>query len=182
LGQAYDNADDSRVTDHIIEWQIKGYADPKNFAYETGPFQPLKKPADAWRLGLLTSSGHFVEGDDPEPLGVKQMTQDEAMRRVFDFLKEAPQLSSIPIDTPPERLCVRHGGYDIHGAQKDPNVNLPIQRLREMVQEGVIGQLASPAYSFVGTCSQKRLLTKTGPGWVALLQEQKVDAMLLVPV
>lgn len=182
LGEAYDCGNDRRVMAYIIEWQIKGYDQPKGFAYETGPFQALAKPVAESRLGLLTSSGHFVKGQDPEPLGVKNMTQEEATRRVFDFLKEEPQLSSIPIDTPTEQLHVRHGGYDICGSERDYNATLPIQRLRELEKEGTIGELASPVYSFVGACSQKRLLTKTGPRWVALLQEQQLDAMLLVPV
>jgi len=182
LGEAYDGADYSHVTAYIIEWQIKGYDKPKGFAYETGPFQALAKPVAESRLGLLTSSGHFVKGEDPEPLGVKNMTQDEATRRVFDFLKEEPQLSSIPIDIPPELMHVRHGGYDICGSERDFNSTLPIQRLRELEKEGAIGELVSPVYSFVGACSQKRLLTKTGPRWIALLQEQNFDAMLLVPV
>jgi len=182
LGEAYDRADYSRVTAHIIGGQLKAYEHEKGFTYEDGPFAPLSKPLSELRLALLTSSGHFVEGEDPEPLGVNNMTQDEAMRRISDFLKEEPQLSSIPIDTPGDQLCVRHGGYDICGSERDYNATLPIGRLRELEKEGAIGELASPAYSFVGACSQKRLLTKTGPRWIAQLQEQKFDAVLLVPV
>ena len=182
LSEAYDRNDDGRVSAYIIEWQLKAYSHQKGFAYEEGPFAPLSKPLSELRLGLLTSSGHFVKGQDPEPLGVKNMTQDEALARVMDFLKEEPQLSSIPIDTPPEQLCVRHGGYDISGSKLDCNVSLPIQRLNEFVRKGLIAELASPAHSFVGACSQKRLLKKTGPRWVKILQEQKIDAALLVPV
>ena len=182
LSEAYDRNDFSDVTAHMVEGQIKAYAHQKGFAYEDGPFTPLSKPLSELRLALLTSSGHFVDGEDPEPLGVKNMTQEEATRRVFDFLKEEPQLSPIPVDTPPDRLRVRHGGYDICGSETDYNTALPIQRLREMAQEGVIGELASPIYSFVGACSQKRLITKTGPKWVSIIQELNVDAALLVPV
>ena len=182
LGEAYDRDDFSGVITHIVEGQIKAYSHVKGFTYEDGPFTPLSKPLSELRLMLLTSSGHYVDGEDPEPLGVKDMTQEEAMRRVFDFLKEEPQLSSIPVDLPPEKLCVRHGGYDICASELDYNTALPIQRLREMEQEGGIAELASPVFSFVGACSQKRLITKTGPKWVSLIQDQKVDAVLLVPV
>jgi hypothetical protein len=142
----------------------------------------MRKPLAQSRLALISSSGHFVSGDDPEPFGVKGMTQEEAQDRIMDFLRAEPVLSEIPIDTPVEDLRVRHGGYDIRAAQADPNVNLPLTRLREFEAEGHIGEFASPAYSFVGACSQTRLIKRTGPKWVRLLQERAVDAALLVPV
>jgi hypothetical protein len=84
----------------------------------------------------LSSSGHFVEGDDPKPFGMENMSQKEAEDRIIDFLKEEPLLSEIPIQTPENKLRVRHGGYDIHGAKTDPNVNFPITRLRELEDDG----------------------------------------------
>jgi D-proline reductase (dithiol) PrdB len=86
------------------------------------------------------------------------------------------------VDTPTDRLVVRHGGYDVRGARRDPDVNLPLQRLRELSVHGVFAGLSDPAYSFVGACSQVRLLKKDGPDWVQRFKAQKVDAALLVPV
>jgi len=131
---------------------------------------------------LITSTGHFVEGNDPEPLGAKNMTQQEAIERIVEFVKEAPQLSIIPVDTPEDKLRVRHGGYDIRGVQADPNVAFPLQRLLDLEHEGVVGQLIRQAYSFVGACSQKRLLKQTGPQWIEIFNQQPMDAALLVPV
>ena len=181
LGDAYDNGDLGRIWEHVVEGQVQGYSSKVEWTYPEGPFQPLKRPLSQCRLVLLTSSGHFVEGDDPQPLGVKNMTQEEAVQRVKEFLKEEPKLSAIPIDTPRERLRVRHGGYDIRGALRDPNVVFPLERLREMEKEGRIGELAPQAYSFVGACAQLRLLKEAGPQWVALLKQQSVDAAILVP-
>ena len=79
-------------------------------------------------------------------------------------------------------MRVRDGGYDIRAAQDDPNVVFPAKRLRELKKEGVIGKLASKAYSFVGACSQKVLLKKVAPQWVTMFMQQKIDAALLVPV
>jgi D-proline reductase (dithiol) PrdB len=110
------------------------------------------------------------------------MTQEEAMRRIGEFLSTEPTLSAIPRDTSLGDLRVRHGGYDIRGAQADPNVAFPLQRLLELEAEGVIGELAPQAYSFVGACAQTRLLKHAGPKWVEALQGQQVDAALLVPV
>ena len=130
----------------------------------------MNTPLSDARLMLLTSSGHFVKGDDPNPLGVEQMTQTQAEQQIMSFIKKAPVLSTIPVDTPTDRLVVRHGGYDVRGARRDPNVSLPLQRLRELAADGVFAGLSDPVYSFVGACSQVRLLKKDGPDWVAAVQ------------
>jgi len=182
LGDAMDDGNFDRLIEHIFQTQALGYAGPGRYIYETGPFTPVTKPVSELRLALFTSSGHFVEGDDPKPFGVENLTQQEAEVRINDFLKEEPQLSRIPLDTPEDKLRVRHGGYDIRGALADPNVNFPITRLKELRDEGHLNQLHSSAYSFVGACSQLRLLNHTAPMWARLLEEQRIEAVLLVPV
>jgi hypothetical protein len=181
LGECFDDGQYGRLLEHVDAWQVRGYAKPGSFAYDDRPFTPLRKPVSRSRLALLTGTGHFVEGHDPEPFGVPNMTQAEAAARINEFLKAAPVLTAIPMDTPRDRLRVRHGGYDIRAAQADPNVVFPLERLRELEREGAIGELAPHAYSFVGATSQLRLLKETGPEWAALLREQAVDAALLVP-
>jgi len=182
LGDSFDDGRFSRIVQHVFEWQIKAYATEGNWQYDDGPFTPLQKPVSELRLGLFTSTGHFVEGDDPEPFGVKHMSQEEATDRISDFTKAEPKLSTIPVDTPRAELRVRHGGYDVRGVQRDPNVAFPIKILRQLAREHVIGQLAPQAYSFVGACSQLRLLKHAGPQWVEQLQAQQIEAALLIPV
>jgi hypothetical protein len=182
LSDTFDDGDLGRLLDHVFEWQAQAYAGASRWTYADGPFTPLPNLLAASRVALLTSSGHFVDGDDPEPFGVTDMTQAEAEARIDDFLREEPVLSAIPTDTPTEKLRVRHGGYDIRSAQTDPNVAFPLDRLRELVQEGRIGELALAAYSFVGACAQLPLLKRTGPQWVDLLHTHSIDAALLVPV
>jgi hypothetical protein len=183
LGDAFDDGNFAEIVEHVCEWQEKAYGgEDKKFTYDDGPFAPLQNRVSDSRLALITSTGHFVEGNDPEPLGIKNMTQQEAIERISDFVKEAPQLSTIPVDTPEENLRVRHGGYDIRGVRTDSNVAFPLRRLLELETEGVIGKLMRQAYSFVGACSQKRLLKQTGPQWVEIFKQQPIDAALLVPV
>ncbi|MFH1980831.1 MAG: glycine/sarcosine/betaine reductase selenoprotein B family protein [Pseudomonadota bacterium] len=177
-----DEGDPARLTDLVLLWQAAGYREQKNFGYETGPFTPMTKPLSEIRLAVMASSGHFVAGDDPKPFGVEDMSQETAVQRVMEFVKAEPVLSAIPVDTPPAMLRLRHPGYDITGAAADPNVALPLERLRELAAAGLIGELSPVAYSFVGACSQKRLLKRSGPEWVARLVDQAVDAALLVPV
>lgn len=182
LGASLDDGDFGRLIDHVLEWQAKGYAEAKQFAYDDGPFTALVKPLSATRMTLVSSSGHFVADDDPRPLGISDMTQEMAVAKIMEMIKAPPTLSAIPFDTPPQRLRVRHGGYDIRGALADHNVVLPLDGLRQLQAEGNIGALADTAYAFMGVCSQIRLLKQSGPQWVALLQEKEVEALLLVPV
>ena len=182
LGDTLDDGNLERLVAHVYAGQVSAYSGEGYWKYDDGPFASLNKPIADSRLALLTSSGHFVEGNDPEPFGVKNMTQQEATERIAEFLQTAPELSIIPMDTPREKLRVRHGGYDIRGAQADPNVAFPYERLQELEREGIIGELTPAAYSFVGACAQTRLLKHVGPEWVNLLRQQQIDAALLVPV
>ncbi len=182
IGDSFDDKDLSPVIDLIVSWQTKSYGGEKrNFEYTDTPFtKPVKKLSES-KLALITSTGHFVEGDDPEPFGVKDMTQEEAVKRIFEFIKEVPELSKIPFNTPKEKLRVRHGGYDIRGVQSDPEVALPLKAISDMANDGMIGEISS-AYSFVGACSQLRFIKETAPKWAESFKNDKTDVALLVPV
>jgi len=177
-----DDKDFSRLKQRMLQGQIQGYKEQKNFEYGNGPFHALKNPLSSLTLSLLTSSGHFLKEDDPKPLGVEQMTQEKAEQRIFDFLKEEPFLSEIPFDSNPADLVVRHGGYDIRAAMKDPNVSFPFQRMVSLKKQGLFKNLTTSAYSFVGACSQKRLQKQTLPLWVEKIKALGVDAVVLTPV
>ncbi len=181
LGGALDTGDIDPLVARVYEAQYRAYqpppgGDPK-WSYETAPFTPLQKPLSECRVALVTSSGHFVEGDDPKPFGIEGLSQDEAENRIADFLKDVPALSEIPVDTPRERLRVRHPGYDVRGALLDPNVTFPLDPMRKLVSD-----LHDTAYSFVGAASQLRLKKECIPEWVRRFMEAGVEAMVLVPV
>ena len=182
LGDASNDGSLDAVIEHIFEWQVTAYTGKSSWEYKESPFSKLQKPVSETRFGLLTTSGHFVEGDDPEPFGVQNMDQETAQARINDFLKGKPTLSSIPLPVPGEKLRVRHGGYDIRAAEMDRNTVLPIDRLVEFVGEGIIGGVLDNAYSFVGACSQKLLVKEVAPGWAEMLKKQGAEAMILVPV
>ena len=59
----------------------------------------------------------------------------------------------------------------------------PIDPLRQLVKEGVIGELAEHAFTFMGGIySARRLREELAPQFKARLIAQNVDALLLVPV
>jgi hypothetical protein len=183
-----DDGDADRVTDVLFRWQVHAYGghlgDPADFPHrhDDTPIATLAKPLSECRVALLTSSGHFVDGDDPQPFGVVDMTQEEAEARIGEFLREAPTLSEIPVDTPAERIRVRHGGYPVASVAADHQVALPLGHLRALADDGVIGSPAGHAYSFVGAAAQARIRKETGPTWARRLVDEHVDAVLLVPV
>ena len=188
LGETINTGNVGNVIDTINFWQVEAYAgknvEPDRFPhnYDPLPLTPMTKPLVESRVALLTSSGHFAEGDDPEPFGVIDMTQRQAEARIYDFLKEVPTLSAIPIDTPADKIRVRHPGYPTAAAIADHQVNLPLGHLQSLEREGVIGQVHPRAFSFVGAASQLRLKRDIAPQWAEQLKDEKVDLVLLVPV
>lgn len=186
LGDAYDTGDLGPLIEAAIDAQITGYTPgpdtpPSPHTYGDGPFTPFDTPLSEARVGLLNSGGHFVEGDDPEPFGVPSMSQDEAIERIAEFLKDTPILSEIPSDLPPDRLVTRHGGYDITSAVRDRNVVFPVDRLDDARSDGVIAAVADTVFSFPGATAQGRLKREL-PGWVDRIVEEEIDVLLLVPV
>jgi len=182
LGDLNNGGNIEVVIGHIFEWQVKAYSAKSRWEYSDAPFTPLGKPLSESKIGLLTTSGHFVDGDDPEPFGVKNMSVAEAQARISEFLKTEPVLSTIPLNTPRENLRLRHGGYDNRAALEDYNTVLPLDRLEELEQAGLIGQPLENVYSFVGACAQTPLVSETAPQWAEMLRAQGVEGMLLVPV
>ena len=186
IGDAFDTGDLDRIIATAIAAQAAGYrpapdAPPAANSYDTGPFAPTSMPMSGSTVGLISSTGHFVAGDDPEPFGITDMTQDEAVDRISDFLKDTPILSAVPTDTPDEDIRIRHGGFDITSAARDRNVAFPVDRLRELADAGLIGGVTSTAFSFPGATAQGRL-KKVLPEWIDRVTEDEPDVMLLVPV
>lgn len=186
LGDQYDSGDIAALIDLAIDAQVAGYAPvpdapPSMHAMDDGPFTPLRTPLDGATVGLLNTGGHFVDGDDPRPFGVPAMTQDEAVARIGEFLKDTPVLSEIPADLTPDRFRTRHGGYDISSAIEDRNVTFPADRLHEAVERGRIAATTDTFYSFPGATAQGRLRREL-PGWLDRIGSQAADVMLLVPV
>ena len=67
--------------------------------------------------------------------------------------------------------------------RRDPNVVFPIDTLRGLAAEGVIGELAPRAITFMGGIYSARRVSQELAGPVTdLLLEQEVDLALFVPV
>lgn len=182
LARAHDTGCWQGVLELVRRAQEVAYAGAGRWRYGNRPRVALGRPLNEATIALITSTGHFVEDRDPAPLGIDGMTQEEAIGRIRDFLAAEPTLSEIPVDSPASRLRVRHPGYDTEGVRADRNVAFPVDRLRELADEGRIGDVHPTAWSFVGACAQLPLRDRTGPVWVRRWKEEGFDAAVLVPV
>ncbi len=188
LETAINHGDPATVVETINFWQVEAHAGKHaakssfQHQYDNVPMAQLTKPLSECRVALLTSSGHFVAGDDPEPFGVVDMTQHQAEARIMDFLKETPTLSSIPMDIPADQIRLRHPGYPTNAALADHRVNLPLEHLQALVGDGTIASVLPNAYSFVGAASQLKLKKNIAPVWADRLRDEGADLALLVPV
>jgi D-proline reductase (dithiol) PrdB len=73
-------------------------------------------------------------------------------------------------------------GFDHTAFYRDMNVTLPLDRMHELVQRGVLGKLAPHAYSFMGAIrNSRRLLEETAPEVAQRLQNEGVEVVLLTP-
>jgi D-proline reductase (dithiol) PrdB len=73
-------------------------------------------------------------------------------------------------------------GFDRTAVLEDINVVFPIERLREMVAAGRIGELAPDFYSFMGAQRDtKPIKERTAPDVADLLIGAQVDVVLLTP-
>jgi len=188
LSETTNTGDPTAAIDTAYRWQVKAYrdhlGDAANFPHrhEDTPWASMSKPLSESRVALITSSGHFVDGDDPKPLGIENMTQDEAVDRIMETIKLPPTLSNIPSDTSFEQIRVRHGGYPVEAAAQDPQVVLPLRIMEALQAEGTIGEFAGTSYSFVGAAAQGPIKKTIGPEWAQMLHDEEVDAVLLVPI
>jgi len=89
----------------------------------------------------------------------------------------------IPKDVQANELVMSHisTNFDRTGFQLDMNVVFPLDRLRELAEQGYIGSLADFHYSFMGATPPEQMENEAR-GLASILKKDEVDAVLLVPV
>ena len=140
------------------------------FTTEGEPFTKLQKPLKEARVGLVTTGGYSIEGEQ------------EPMRAYPTFGDEVPQVRRIPFDVDREKLRIDHPGYDHKYAEEDVNSNLPLDRLGELVEEGVIGSFSSETIMLMGLQPNvSPIVRDTIPQIVSAFKSDEVDLVLLIP-
>jgi len=129
------------------------------------PWATVRKPISESRLGLVASGGIYVEG-----------------QLAFHF-KDDTSFRIVDTDTPADKLRATHFAYDLTDARGDPNVVFPLDPLRDLVKDGVLGELSPRAYTFMGGIySSRKVRELLAPEIANRLAQDQVDLVLLVPV
>lgn len=134
------------------------------------PWTPLAKPLNQCRVALITSSGLIRKSDQP-----------------FDLSNPHgdPSFRVIPSDTDPAELTLSiiSANWDRSGFAMDVNVVFPMDRIRELAAEGVIGEPAPDYYAFMGSIFDiDPVIEESAPQVGRLLKNAGIDVALLAPV
>ena len=136
---------------------------------EAVPWAPPHKPLGECKLALVTTSG--VHHSSQEPFDMQDSDGDPSFRAIDG--------ATIGND-----YKITHDYYDHSDAEKDLNIIFPLQRLKELQQEGVIGQLADTHYSFMGHIDGRHIASLIGQAAqevVKRLKQDQVNVVLLTP-
>ncbi len=89
----------------------------------------------------------------------------------------------LPRDVSANDLVMSHisTNFDRTGFQMDVNMILPLDRLRELVEEGVIGSVAQYHYSFMGATDPTQMEDEAR-SLADIMKKDQVDGVLLIPV
>ncbi len=133
------------------------------------PWTKPVKPLNQAKLALVTTSG--IHHQDQRQFDMSDSNGDPSYReidgdRIFDDFK------------------ITHDYYDHSNARKDPNIIFPLERIRELVNEGIVGSLAKKHYAFMGHIDGPHISTlikKTAREVAQKLRQDQVDLVLLTP-
>ena len=131
------------------------------------PFTPARRALPMLNLALISSAGAYIDGTDP-----------------FDINAAGGDLSfrEIPREVEAADLRFAARGYDPAAVQQDMNVQVPLDRLTEFEENGIIGQLNPVFWSFAGFIPDAgRLVDETLPKLMDRVKRYEVQAALLIP-
>ena len=127
------------------------------------PFTPARRALPMLNLALISSAGAYIDGT-PE------------------FSENDLSFKEIPIEVEASDLLFTARGYDASAVEQDINSQIPVARLLEFEQNGIIGQLNSVFWSFSGYIQEATAVaSQLAPKLVERLQRYEVQAVLLIP-
>jgi D-proline reductase (dithiol) PrdB len=136
-------------------------------ANESVAWAPLRKPLAECTIALVSTAGVHLKDHPAHDL--RNPHGDASFRE-------------IPADAQAGDLAVDHVHYDTADANADPNCVFPLDRLRELAAQGIVGAVAPMHFGFMGFIPDGRLLRDTTAPVVAeRLLEQGTDVVVLTP-
>lgn len=136
---------------------------------DAAPWTPPSQDLAGSKVALVTTAGLHLRGDQPF---ARDAAGGESSYRV------------IPSDSNPAEVVQSHFsiGFDHTGIYRDLNVTFPMDRLRELADQGRVGSLSANYYSFMGALRDpSRLIAETGPEVGRRLLAEGVEVALLTP-
>jgi D-proline reductase (dithiol) PrdB len=131
------------------------------------PFTPARRALPMLNLALISSAGAYIDGTPAFDTG--STSGDTTFKE-------------IPIEVEESDLRFAARGYDPSAVQEDVNSALPVGRLLEFEQNGIIGQLNPVYWSFCGFIPDAgRLVDELVPKLIERVKRYEVQAALLVP-
>ncbi|NKC31124.1 glycine/sarcosine/betaine reductase selenoprotein B family protein [Falsiroseomonas selenitidurans] len=117
------------------------------------------------RIALVTTAGLHLRG---EP----------------HFRSGTGEFRVIPGDVDPGALIMSQTSttYDRTGFQEDVNTVFPLDRLREMQAEGVVGSLAARHFAFIGSATEAHQIKPHAEEVARALRADGVTGVLILPV
>jgi glycine reductase complex component B subunit gamma len=168
INEMSDRTGAERVVDMLIS-KLKGVpfeSEVPRPAYDrVKPAPPIRDLGSA-RIALVTDGGLVPKGN-PDRIEMIAATRYGK----YDIAN---------VDTlDPEDYEVNHGGYDSVLVLQDPNRLVPVDAMRELENEGVIGKLHDRIYSTTGLASIVAVMKRVGQGIAEDLKREAVSGVLL---
>ena len=163
--------DSYRFLDGLTARVLKNWAarEPKRQI----PWTPLSKPLSECTVALISSAAIALKSDAPFDLEIERRNP---------WISD-PSYRILPRTATEADVNIYHLHIDHKFAEQDLDCIFPLRRLAELETSGEIGHVAPHHYSYMGyTCDAGRLLEQSLPGIIQGLQEDAVDAVLLIPV
>jgi D-proline reductase (dithiol) PrdB len=153
-----------------VPWLGERWARRHRFVESSAvPWAPLRTPLERATVALVTTAGVHLAADPPFDM---------------DDPDGDPTFRVIPAGAPRAAITITHKYYDHAAADRDLNVVLPVDRLRELAEERRIGAVAPRIYGFMGHVDGRHLATlmeRTAPDVAARLVADGADAVFLTP-
>ena len=127
------------------------------------PYTPFDKELSSSIITLATATGIYAADQEPFPAE----DPGDATYRI------------IAGDAALDDLRIVHGHYDHSEADADPNIVFPLQTLRELAEEGIIGGVNDKHYSYGFTTKLRELYETTFPEIADLIERSRTRLVLL---
>jgi D-proline reductase (dithiol) PrdB len=153
-----------RLNEH---YRRQGFPPYRWTVNQDAPFTPLAKPLGACRVSMLTSGG------------VSRCASPAWNPQARNDLR----LDAIAVDAPSSDFQIHDDYYDHRDADRDLNCVFPLDRLRELASDAVIGSVAPRLWSgFMGRIySRRAVVEQAAPALARQLEQDHVELFVLVP-